>query len=141
MLLEAIRNDLCIYASDGDQIGDGSLLILDGARPSSVSLCCLHEGVWDVASSHGLLYWPPHLKGAGNVAASAALIARIRPLLAGAGGIAGPKAVAWGQILGNLSGAGILAATAFVLSMIADFTALPAALWILFREKPRDADG
>jgi predicted RND superfamily exporter protein len=31
---------------------------------------------------------------------------------------------------------GILAALAFVLSMIADFTALPAALWILFREKP-----
>ena len=34
---------------------------------------------------------------------------------------------------------GMLAALAFVLSMIADFTALPAALWILFREKPRDA--
>lgn len=34
---------------------------------------------------------------------------------------------------------GELAALAFVLSMIADFTALPAALWILFREKPRDA--
>lgn len=33
---------------------------------------------------------------------------------------------------------GMLAALAFVLSMIADFTALPAALWILFREKPRD---
>jgi predicted RND superfamily exporter protein len=33
---------------------------------------------------------------------------------------------------------GALAALAFVLSMIADFTALPAALWILFREKPRD---
>jgi predicted RND superfamily exporter protein len=31
---------------------------------------------------------------------------------------------------------GILAALAFALSMIADFTALPAALWILFREKP-----
>ena len=31
---------------------------------------------------------------------------------------------------------GTLAALAFVLSMIADFTALPAALWILFREKP-----
>jgi uncharacterized protein len=36
---------------------------------------------------------------------------------------------------------GLLAATAFVLSMIADFTALPAALWILFREKPRDVQG
>jgi predicted RND superfamily exporter protein len=35
---------------------------------------------------------------------------------------------------------GMLAALAFVLSMIADFTALPAALWILFREKPRDAE-
>jgi predicted RND superfamily exporter protein len=34
---------------------------------------------------------------------------------------------------------GMLAALAFVLSMIADFTALPAALWILFREKPADA--
>ena len=34
---------------------------------------------------------------------------------------------------------GILSAVAFVLSMIADFTALPAALWIVFREKP-DAD-
>jgi hypothetical protein len=34
---------------------------------------------------------------------------------------------------------GMLAALAFVLSMIADFTALPAALWILFREHPRDA--
>ncbi|MEO6028046.1 MAG: MMPL family transporter [Candidatus Binatia bacterium] len=34
---------------------------------------------------------------------------------------------------------GELAALAFVLSMLADFTALPAALWILFREKPRDA--
>jgi predicted RND superfamily exporter protein len=31
---------------------------------------------------------------------------------------------------------GILAALAFVLSMLADFTALPAALWILFRAKP-----
>ncbi|MCC6850242.1 MAG: MMPL family transporter [Deltaproteobacteria bacterium] len=36
---------------------------------------------------------------------------------------------------------GMLAALAFALSMIADFTALPAALWILFREKPRDAAG
>ena len=33
---------------------------------------------------------------------------------------------------------GMLAALAFVLSMIADFTALPAALWILFRERPAD---
>ncbi len=31
---------------------------------------------------------------------------------------------------------GLLAALAFVLSMIADFTALPAALWILFRQQP-----
>ena len=31
---------------------------------------------------------------------------------------------------------GVLSALAFVLSMIADFTALPAALWILFRERP-----
>ncbi len=31
---------------------------------------------------------------------------------------------------------GRLAATAFVLSMLADFTALPAALWILSRERP-----
>jgi len=34
---------------------------------------------------------------------------------------------------------GALAAVAFALSMIADFTALPAALWILFREKPDTA--
>ena len=34
---------------------------------------------------------------------------------------------------------GVLAALAFVLSMVADFTALPAALWILFRARP-DAD-
>jgi len=33
---------------------------------------------------------------------------------------------------------GVLSALAFVLSMIADFTALPAALWILFRERPDD---
>ncbi len=33
---------------------------------------------------------------------------------------------------------GMLSALAFVLSMIADFTALPAALWILFRERPDD---
>jgi predicted RND superfamily exporter protein len=31
---------------------------------------------------------------------------------------------------------GLLSALAFVLSMIADFTALPAALWILFRARP-----
>ena len=31
---------------------------------------------------------------------------------------------------------GFLSAVAFVLSMIADFSALPAALWILFRERP-----
>ena len=31
---------------------------------------------------------------------------------------------------------GILSALAFVLSMIADFTALPAALWMVFRERP-----
>jgi len=31
---------------------------------------------------------------------------------------------------------GVLAALAFVLSMVADFTALPAALWILFRARP-----
>ncbi|MFN8625030.1 MAG: MMPL family transporter [Candidatus Binatia bacterium] len=35
---------------------------------------------------------------------------------------------------------GVLAALAFVLSMIADFTALPATLWILFRAQP-DAQG
>jgi predicted RND superfamily exporter protein len=31
---------------------------------------------------------------------------------------------------------GVLSAVAFMLSMLADFTALPAALWILFRSKP-----
>jgi predicted RND superfamily exporter protein len=31
---------------------------------------------------------------------------------------------------------GILSALAFILSMIADFTALPASLWIVFRERP-----
>ena len=31
---------------------------------------------------------------------------------------------------------GVLSAIAFVLSMIADFTALPAALWMVFRQKP-----
>jgi predicted RND superfamily exporter protein len=35
---------------------------------------------------------------------------------------------------------GVLSALAFVLSMIADFTALPAALWILFRQRPDDVD-
>lgn len=31
---------------------------------------------------------------------------------------------------------GILSSLAFVLSMIADFTALPAALWLIFRDRP-----
>jgi predicted RND superfamily exporter protein len=31
---------------------------------------------------------------------------------------------------------GILSAVAFLLSMLADFTALPAALWMVFRERP-----
>ncbi len=31
---------------------------------------------------------------------------------------------------------GLLAALAFALSMVADFTALPGALWLLFRERP-----
>jgi predicted RND superfamily exporter protein len=31
---------------------------------------------------------------------------------------------------------GILSALAFLLSMVADFTALPAALWMVFRERP-----
>jgi hypothetical protein len=34
---------------------------------------------------------------------------------------------------------GVLAALAFTLSMVADFTALPAALWILFRARPDGA--
>ncbi len=34
---------------------------------------------------------------------------------------------------------GILTSTAFALSMLADFTALPAALWIVFRERPDPA--
>jgi predicted RND superfamily exporter protein len=34
---------------------------------------------------------------------------------------------------------GILSCIAFLLSMIADFTALPAALWMVFREKPDEA--
>jgi predicted RND superfamily exporter protein len=33
---------------------------------------------------------------------------------------------------------GILSSIAFLLSMIADFTALPAALWMVFRERPDD---
>jgi predicted RND superfamily exporter protein len=39
---------------------------------------------------------------------------------------------------------GILSSVAFVLSMIADFTALPASLWLLYREKPdslKSSDG
>lgn len=38
---------------------------------------------------------------------------------------------------------GLLSAVALVMSMVADFTALPAALWIVFRAKPdgRPADG
>jgi predicted RND superfamily exporter protein len=36
---------------------------------------------------------------------------------------------------------GALSALAFVLSMIADFTALPAALWLLYRAKPDAATG
>jgi predicted RND superfamily exporter protein len=31
---------------------------------------------------------------------------------------------------------GIISSSAFLLSMLADFTVLPAALWIFFREKP-----
>jgi len=34
---------------------------------------------------------------------------------------------------------GILSASAFAFSMLADFTALPAALWIVFRERPEGA--
>ena len=30
----------------------------------------------------------------------------------------------------------LLAAIAFVLSMLADFTALPGALWMVFRDRP-----
>jgi hypothetical protein len=33
----------------------------------------------------------------------------------------------------------VLAATAFLLSMIADFTALPGALWMVFKDRPRNA--
>lgn len=36
---------------------------------------------------------------------------------------------------------GVLSALALTLSMIADFTALPAALWIIFREKPDPRPG
>jgi predicted RND superfamily exporter protein len=35
---------------------------------------------------------------------------------------------------------GILSAIAFLLSMIADFTALPAALWMVFRERPDEVN-
>src|SRR5262249_62189870 len=34
---------------------------------------------------------------------------------------------------------GVLSALALTLSVIADFSALPAALWIIFREKPDNA--
>jgi predicted RND superfamily exporter protein len=36
---------------------------------------------------------------------------------------------------------GIISASAFVLSMVASFTAVPAALWVLSREKPDSAEG
>jgi uncharacterized protein len=36
---------------------------------------------------------------------------------------------------------GLLSASAFALSMLADFTALPAALWIVFGERPDGAGG
>ena len=36
---------------------------------------------------------------------------------------------------------GALTASAFLLSMVADFTALPAALWLVFRERPEAAPG
>ena len=36
---------------------------------------------------------------------------------------------------------GIISASAFVLSMVASFTALPASLWIFFREVPDRAEG
>ena len=32
---------------------------------------------------------------------------------------------------------GIVSASAFLLSMLADFTALPAALWLLSRDQPK----
>ena len=35
---------------------------------------------------------------------------------------------------------GILTAAAFTFAMLADFTALPAALWIAFRERPGAPD-
>jgi predicted RND superfamily exporter protein len=35
---------------------------------------------------------------------------------------------------------GILSCLAFVLSMVADFTALPAALWMIFRQKPDEKE-
>ena len=31
---------------------------------------------------------------------------------------------------------GIVTSAAFVLAMVADFTILPAAMWLLFRERP-----
>jgi uncharacterized protein len=34
---------------------------------------------------------------------------------------------------------GVVTASAFLLAMVADFTALPAALWIIRRERPRRA--
>lgn len=36
---------------------------------------------------------------------------------------------------------GVVTSMAFALAMLADFTALPAALWIFFRERPGDDDG
>jgi predicted RND superfamily exporter protein len=36
---------------------------------------------------------------------------------------------------------GVVTSMAFALAMLADFTALPAALWIFFRERPSDAGG
>ncbi len=36
---------------------------------------------------------------------------------------------------------GVVTSMAFSLAMLADFTVLPAALWIIFREKPSIADG
>jgi hypothetical protein len=42
-----------------------------------------------VAACNGILYWPPSLKGAGSVAASAILIASVSPHLAGAGSVSG----------------------------------------------------
>jgi hypothetical protein len=36
---------------------------------------------------------------------------------------------------------GVVTSMAFSLAMLADFTVLPAALWIIFREKPTTSDG